>query len=61
MPDVKQTLDGETMHLTPALSPLCSADSAQRGEGETLPANVEINGVFSAEQENSLRHERFAR
>ena len=36
----KQTLDGETMHLTPALSPFCSADSAKRGEGETLPASV---------------------
>jgi len=23
---------------TPALSPFCSADSAKRGEGETLPA-----------------------
>ena len=28
-----------TKHLTPALSPFCSADSAKRGEGETLPAS----------------------
>ena len=31
-------LYGLTKHLTPALSPFCSADSAKRGEGETLPA-----------------------
>ena len=30
--------DGETRHLTPALSPFCSADFAKRGEGETLAA-----------------------
>ena len=26
-----------TKHLSPALSPFCSADSAKRGEGETFP------------------------
>ena len=31
-----------TKHLTPALSPFCSADSAKRGEGETLPASWRI-------------------
>ena len=43
VPDAKQTLDGETMHLTPALSPFCSADSAKRGEGETLPASMKTS------------------
>jgi hypothetical protein len=39
VPDVPQfRLNGETRHLTPALSPFCSADSAKRGEGETFPA-----------------------
>jgi len=31
-------MNGETRHLTPALSPFCFADSAKRGEGETLAA-----------------------
>jgi hypothetical protein len=31
--------NGETRHLTPTLSPFCSADFAKHGEGETLPAS----------------------
>jgi Putative restriction endonuclease len=38
--DLKQRWCNE--HLTPALSPFCSADSAKRGEGETLPASCQI-------------------
>jgi hypothetical protein len=44
---------GETKHLTPALSPFCSADgstglttdSAKRGEGETVAASWQIGNV----------------
>jgi len=32
-------------HLTPTLSPFCSADSAKRGEGETLSASAD-NDIF---------------
>jgi len=32
----------KTKHLTPALSPFCSADSAKCGEGETLTASCPI-------------------
>ena len=41
--------DGGTRHLTPALSPFCSADSAKRGEGETLPASWPYGGAGLAQ------------
>src|SRR5579872_2629820 len=34
----------ESRHLT-ARSPFCSADSAKRGEGETLPASCQIRSL----------------
>jgi hypothetical protein len=35
----------ETKHLTPALSPFCSADFAKRGEGETVAAFWQIGNA----------------
>ena len=40
---------GETNHLTPALSPFCSADSAKHGEGETVAASSQIGSPVSVE------------
>jgi hypothetical protein len=37
---------GKTKHLTPALSPFCSADFVKRGEGETLPAERDNNAFW---------------
>jgi hypothetical protein len=51
-----KTLDGGTKHLTPALSPFCSADSAKRGEGETLPASMKANADGFYGQQNCLRY-----
>ena len=47
----------EIKHLTPALPPFCSADSAKRGEGETLPAFVGVtqSAMFFAMGKDDLK------
>src|SRR5580698_1890655 len=42
-------------NLTPALSPFCSADSAKRGEGETLPASCRITSYATRPPQSVTR------
>ena len=38
--------DGETKHLTPALSPFGPSAPAKRGEGETFPAQSDCEALL---------------